>query len=112
MEFLTPLTLKVTVISPDVPGSIGSFDHVGAVQPQGVFILLMTNGAEPSFTNVNTCVTIILGSIFPKSNSDSFRINLGVPTGVSVITGFSSGFVSSCPYPRVGEIKRKAKSVK
>jgi len=62
----------VILISPVLPGAIGSFVHSGVVQPQEAMTRVKTNGASPEFFILKVCDTLPFASlIVPKSKEVS-----------------------------------------
>ena len=79
---------KVTSISAEAPGGIGSLGHVGTVQPQEPLAVSITSGSLPVLVNVKLVLFFVFSATLPKSCS--MRSNFMVVGGY--FDAFSAGF--------------------
>src|SRR5690606_23642879 len=74
---ILPDELNDTLISAVLPGAIGSFGHLGTVQPDVAATLEIIKGAFPVFSRLKVCSTLSPCLMSPKSLEDSLNLITG-----------------------------------
>lgn len=81
---ILPSLLKTTLITPSLPGKIGSPGTCGMVQPQVAVAFETISGLLPVFLSLKSCLTFSPWVILPKSKISRSKTITGASAGATL----------------------------